>query len=47
MVPRRDAIEMDMSVDDAIKMVISLGVVVPPWRGQIGGEPAQRDSSES
>lgn len=40
MVPRRDVIEMDMSVDDAIKMIISLGVVVPPWRGQTGAEPS-------
>ncbi len=42
MVPRRDMIEMDMSVDDAIKMVISLGVVVPPWRGRAElSKPAQ------
>ena len=40
MVPRRDVIELDMSVDEALKMVISLGVVVPQWRDdQIGELP--------
>ena len=29
MVPEQDVIELDMSVEDALKMVISLGVVVP------------------
>ncbi len=29
MVPKQDVIELDMSVEDALKMVISLGVVVP------------------
>jgi uncharacterized membrane protein len=36
MVPREDVVEMDMTVDEAISMIISLGVVVPGWRG--GGE---------
>jgi len=31
LVPRTDVIELDMSVDDAIKMIMSLGVVVPQW----------------
>ncbi len=31
-VPRKDVIELDMDVDDALKMIISLGVVVPSWR---------------
>jgi len=30
MVPRRDVIELEMSVDEALKYVISLGVVAPP-----------------
>jgi uncharacterized membrane protein len=30
-VPRSDVTELDMSVEDALKMIISLGVVVPPW----------------
>jgi uncharacterized membrane protein len=32
MVPRKDIIVLDMDVDEALKMVISLGVVVPTWR---------------
>ena len=31
LVPQDDMIELEMSVDDALKMIISLGVVVPPW----------------
>ena len=31
MVPREDAIELDMSVEDGLKFVMSLGVVVPEW----------------
>lgn len=31
MVPAHDMIELEMSVDDALKMIISLGVIVPPW----------------
>jgi uncharacterized membrane protein len=30
-VPTRSVIELDMSVEEALKMIISLGVVVPPW----------------
>jgi len=30
-VPRKDVIELDMEVDEALKMIISLGVVVPTW----------------
>jgi uncharacterized membrane protein len=35
-VPRKDAVVLDMSVDEALKMIISLGVVVPDWRGGKG-----------
>lgn len=31
MVPRKDVIELDMDVDDGLKMIISAGVVVPEW----------------
>jgi len=31
MVPRADTIELDMDVEEALKMIVSLGVVVPPW----------------
>jgi uncharacterized membrane protein len=30
MVPREDVIDLDMSVDAAMKMIVTLGVVVPP-----------------
>lgn len=40
--PRRDTIVLDMEVDEALKMVISLGVVVPTWRrDQIGELPLE------
>ncbi len=31
MVPSDDVVELDMSVDDGLKMIISAGVVVPEW----------------
>jgi len=31
MVPATDVIELEMSVEDGLKMIISMGVVVPPW----------------
>ena len=31
MVPKREAITLDMDVEEALKMIISLGVVVPKW----------------
>lgn len=31
MVPVEDIIELDMSVDEGLKMIISMGVVVPNW----------------
>jgi uncharacterized membrane protein len=33
MVPRRDTVELEMSVDQGLKMIISMGVVVPKWSG--------------
>ena len=38
MVPRRDITVIDMDVDEALKMIISLGVVVPTWRKDKTGE---------
>jgi len=32
MVPKDDVIELDMAVEDGLKMIISLGVAVPPWQ---------------
>ncbi len=37
-VPKKDIIELDMEVDEALKMIISLGVVVPSWRKEQIGE---------
>jgi len=34
LVPKEDVVELDMTVDEALRMVISLGVVVPEWRGR-------------
>lgn len=31
LVPREDAIELQMSVDEAFRLVVSLGVVLPDW----------------
>jgi uncharacterized membrane protein len=30
MMPKADVVELDMSVDDALKYIISMGVMVPP-----------------
>ena len=41
MVPRKDTIELDITVDDGLKMIISAGVLVPENRGQtrpVGGD---------
>ena len=32
MVPKDDVIELDMAVEDGLKMIISLGVAVPAWQ---------------
>ena len=48
MVPRKDVIELDMDVDEALKMIISLGVVVPVWRNdRIGELPLKMLSDDS
>jgi len=38
LVPRGDVIELDMDVESALKMIVSLGVVVPRWVKSDGGE---------
>ena len=44
LVPKKDVIELSMDVDEALKMIISLGVVVPPWSGDPGpGAPERAD----
>jgi uncharacterized membrane protein len=39
MLPKRDAIELDMTVGDGMKMIISGGAVVPPWPPSNGAAP--------
>ncbi len=40
LVPRKDAIPLDISVDEALKMVISLGVIVPKKETNVGEKNA-------
>jgi uncharacterized membrane protein len=37
LVPRQELIALDMSVDEGLKMIISLGVAVPKWAGPPDG----------
>jgi len=37
-VPKKDITVLDMDVDEALKMIISLGVVIPTWRNDKTGE---------
>jgi uncharacterized membrane protein len=41
-VPRQDVIELRMSVEDALKMVVSLGVVTPQMAENPGAAPLAR-----
>jgi uncharacterized membrane protein len=34
LVPKSDVIYLDMSIDEAVKMVLTLGVVVPGWKAR-------------
>ena len=36
LVPRKDVIYLDMSVDEAVKLVLTMGVVMPRWRNSPG-----------
>ena len=47
MVPRKDITELDMEIDEALKMIISLGVVVPPWSKKRTGELAFGEPDDS
>ena len=38
LVPKRDVVELDMSIDDGLKLIISMGVAVPQWPKQPGAE---------
>jgi aspartyl-tRNA synthetase len=41
-VPKKDVIELDMEVDEAVKLIMSLGVVVPTWRKLFSGRKTMR-----
>ncbi len=41
-VPREEAIELDMTVDEALKYIISMGVAAPEGNGRRSGGPAVR-----
>jgi uncharacterized membrane protein len=44
--PREDVVELTMSVEDALKMIVSLGVVVPEWPPpRAAGELARPNAS--
>ena len=38
LVPQEDVIELEMSVDEAFKMIVSLGVIVPPYPRVVTGK---------
>ena len=45
LVPSEDVIELDMNVEEALRMIISLGVVVPEWdRQKITSSTQKQDS---
>jgi uncharacterized membrane protein len=35
MMPREDVIVLDMSVEDAMRVILTLGVVTPAWRADL------------
>jgi uncharacterized membrane protein len=41
MIPREEVHELDMSIPDAMKLIISGGAVVPPWRAPDGSIHAE------
>lgn len=48
MVPREDVIELDMPVDEGIKLIMSLGVLVPEWKKrELTGEDREDKTAAS
>jgi uncharacterized membrane protein len=43
MVPRKDIVELDMNVDEGLKMIISAGVMVPEWNPDGAQQPLPLD----
>tara|TARA_B100000963_G_scaffold341534_1_gene341335 strand:+ start:189 stop:839 length:651 start_codon:yes stop_codon:yes gene_type:complete len=46
-VPRKDITVLDMEVDEALKMIISLGVVIPPWNSVEEAELSIKATNDS
>lgn len=44
-VPKKDVVVLDMQIEEAVKMVVSLGVVVPEWRGNTAISPPEEPDS--
>ena len=44
MVPREEAVALEMSVDEAMRVILTLGVVSPDWRPIAGLAPDQPDT---
>lgn len=42
MVPKVDVVELDMTIDEAFRMIVSLGVVVPTWPQSQAGASLRR-----
>ncbi|HEX5356931.1 MAG TPA: DUF502 domain-containing protein [Aquabacterium sp.] len=47
MVPRADVVELQMSVDEALKYIISMGVVAPPPSASTGSLPPVTPTTQS
>jgi len=45
MLPQNDVIELDMAVDEALKYIISMGVVAPPARKRQPTAPSHNPNS--
>ncbi|KZD03720.1 DUF502 domain-containing protein [Oceanibaculum pacificum] len=39
-IPKSDLVYLDMSIEEGIKMVVSGGIIAPPWPKKPNGEPA-------
>lgn len=46
MVPESQLIRLEMSVEDALKLVVSAGILAPPYRETKNGSPPHRDRFE-
>nr|VFJ61009.1 MAG: Uncharacterized membrane protein [Candidatus Kentron sp. FW] len=47
LVPVEDVRELDMNVDDGLKLIISMGVAVPQWTEQKEGEHQDTDNNDA